>query len=115
MEGKLATLMTFKSASGKTDRCDAKCYNAKGSKCVCCCGGANHGVGFRKAFKNTVEHFEDMVKASEKISDPKLRVSNIKQNKKFIRYFEDLKKQATLFGSENEDQLLERIKNVKLK
>jgi len=110
----MATLMTFKSASGQSDRCDAKCYDAYQDKCVCCCGGRNHGVGFVKAFKNTVDHFEEIVKEAENIKNPKMRISNIKQNKKFIRYFKEIKSQLTLFGKEDEKQILERIKKVRL-
>jgi len=110
----MATLMTFKSASGKADRCDARCYDAHENKCVCCCQGRNHGVGFVKAFKNTVEHFEAIVKEAENIKNPKLRITNIKQNKKFIRYFKEIKSQLTLFEQEDEKQILERIKNVRL-
>jgi len=110
----MATLMTFKTASGKTDRCDARCYDAYENKCVCCCGGRNHGIGFVKAFKNTVDHFEEIIKDAENIKNPKLRVSNIKQNKKFIRYFKETKKQLTLFGKESEEDLLKRIKNIRL-
>jgi len=106
--------MTFRTGSGKNDRCDAKCYNARHKKCVCCCGGRNHGVGFAKAIKNTVDHFEEMVEAAEKITDHKIKPTNIKRNEKFIRHFKELKKQLILFGQESEDQLLERLKNVKL-
>jgi len=35
-------------------RCDAKCYEAEHPECDCCCGGVNHGVGFRQAAKNTL-------------------------------------------------------------
>jgi len=110
----MATLMTFKSADGKADRCDGKCYDARGSVCVCCCGGLNHGVGFVKAFQNTTEHFEEIIEEAQKISKPQLKVSNIKQNKKFIRIFREAKSQFTLFGRENESQILKRIKGVRL-
>lgn len=106
----MATLMTFKSAGGMAGRCDSKCYDAQHDKCECCCAGRNHGAGFVKAFNNTVDHFEAIVKEAGNVRDPKLKVSNIKQNKKFIRYFQELKKQGTLFNKEDEDQLLERIK-----
>jgi len=33
-------------------RCDAGCYDAKGSDCHCICGGANHGVGLRIALED---------------------------------------------------------------
>lgn len=110
----MATLMTFKSANGSAERCDARCYDAKGSDCVCCCGGLNHGVGFVRAFGHTVEGFDEIVKKAEKISKPQLKVSNIKQNKKFLRYFEEAKKQLVLFGEESESHLLERMKGVRL-
>jgi len=109
----MATLMTFKSASGQSERCDARCYDAKNEACVCCCGGRNHGAGFTKAFKNTIEHFDLMVEAANKERDPRLRATNIKQNKEFIRSFEELKKQGTLFNKEDEAQLLKRTKGVR--
>jgi hypothetical protein len=30
----------------KDHKCDARCLNAKGWKCTCSCGGANHGRGY---------------------------------------------------------------------
>ena len=30
-------------------RCDARCYDAKGPDCRCCCGGRFHGQGFARA------------------------------------------------------------------
>lgn len=110
----MATLMTFKSASGQRERCDAKCYNAIQDKCVCCCAGRNHGAGFVKAFENTINHFDEILKEAENIKDPKLKVTCIKQNQNFIRYFDELKKQQCLFGKESEEELLERIKRAKL-
>ena len=37
----------------ETQRCDASCYNAKHTKCDCCCGGMNHGKGEKKAIRIT--------------------------------------------------------------
>lgn len=110
----MATLMTFKSASGKKERCDAKCYNAKGEKCSCCCGGRNHGKGFVEAFKTTIGSFDEIVRESKNIGDAKLKITNIEQNKVFIRYFKEMKKQGYLFGEESEDQLLRRIENDRM-
>lgn len=31
--------------------CSSSCYNATGDKCVCCCGGRNHGVGLEAALE----------------------------------------------------------------
>jgi len=49
----MATLIYVGTSSREVGRCDAKCYNAKGPVCKCCCGGANHGVGLRQAVENT--------------------------------------------------------------
>ena len=32
-------------------KCDARCYNAKGKKCTCVCGGINHGIGLEAALE----------------------------------------------------------------
>jgi len=51
----MPTLIRVKDKSGKMLRCDERCYNAKSTKCVCICGGKNHGVGLIQALSNTVE------------------------------------------------------------
>jgi hypothetical protein len=38
-------------------RCTSACYDAKRDKCVCCCGGANHGKGLRGALEGQEERF----------------------------------------------------------
>lgn len=49
----MTTLFIAKSKDGRPDRrCDASCYNAKGDKCCCVCGGKNHGVGFDQALEH---------------------------------------------------------------
>lgn len=48
----MPTLMTVGNSEGER-RCDAKCYNATGGACDCCCGGLNHGVGLKAATANT--------------------------------------------------------------
>lgn len=48
------TIITM-SQNGKTRRCDARCYNAKGSKCTCICGGRNHGVGLNRAINQSAD------------------------------------------------------------
>lgn len=47
----MSTIIT-QTSGGRTRRCDAKCYNAKGRKCRCICGGLNHGVGLNQAAIN---------------------------------------------------------------
>jgi len=52
----MATLILRKDLKGAiTGRCDANCYNAKGTKCTCVCAGINHGLGRNQAINNTVQ------------------------------------------------------------
>jgi hypothetical protein len=46
------TLMTVGNSEGER-RCDERCYDAKGTKCTCCCGGRNHGKGLQQALENS--------------------------------------------------------------
>lgn len=49
----MTTLLIAKSKDGKKSRtCNARCYDAKGQKCTCICGGKNHGVGYTTALEN---------------------------------------------------------------
>ena len=46
----MTTLIEVRDKDGHlTGSCDARCYNAKGPKCKCVCGGLNHGVGLMEA------------------------------------------------------------------
>ena len=56
--------------------------------------------------------FDEIVKKAKSIRDAKSKITDIEQNKVFIRYFEEMKKQGALFGKESEDQLLRRIENA---
>jgi len=50
-----ATLIRFRKPGAKrVSTCDARCYNAKGTKCNCFCNSANHGKGWDHAIKNIV-------------------------------------------------------------
>ncbi|KPK75268.1 MAG: hypothetical protein AMJ79_11820 [Phycisphaerae bacterium SM23_30] len=49
----MTTLIAVYNSDGLVGRCDEKCHNAKEPDCDCICGGANHGVGFKQAQKNT--------------------------------------------------------------
>jgi hypothetical protein len=59
----MATLIAAYNSEGCIGRCDAKCYNATTEDCTCICGGANHGVGIRKAEANTRELAENWMEA----------------------------------------------------
>lgn len=55
----MATLIIARKSDGSLiGRCDARCYNAKGPKCTCICGGKNHGAGIHKAIDNTRTIFD---------------------------------------------------------
>lgn len=64
----MTTLLTVGNSEGQK-RCDAKCYDAVGGHCDCCCGGRNHGRGRNEAMRNTRELFgfsrDDLVFADE--------------------------------------------------
>jgi len=49
----MTTLIIYESTSGSKRRCDARCHDAKGEKCVCICEGANHGKGLKQAMEDT--------------------------------------------------------------
>jgi len=56
-------LMTQGNSEGGR-RCDARCYNAKGPDCECCCGGINHGVGLKQARGNAARIAETLVEVA---------------------------------------------------
>lgn len=56
----MATLIRVIENGKCVGRCDASCYNAKHDKCVCCCGGRNHGVGLQQAIENTRELLDEL-------------------------------------------------------
>ena len=43
------TILIRRVESGHRRICNARCYNAKGSKCKCVCDGMNHGAGETQA------------------------------------------------------------------
>jgi predicted RNase H-like HicB family nuclease len=45
-------LMTVGNSEGSR-HCNARCYDAKGKHCTCCCSGKNHGKGLQAAIENT--------------------------------------------------------------
>jgi len=53
----MTTIIIRKNKDGViTGRCDARCYNAKGKKCHCVCGGVNHGIGLNNAILFSPQH-----------------------------------------------------------
>jgi len=51
----MTTIIEFRKANGDIiGRCDERCHTAKTEKCVCICGGKNHGVGSAQAIANSV-------------------------------------------------------------
>lgn len=49
----MTTLIAIYNNDGLVGRCDSRCYNARGPRCTCICGGVNHGVGLNRAVENT--------------------------------------------------------------
>lgn len=57
----MATLIKTRGTTGEQCRCDARCYDAKGPNCDCCCGGKNHGVGLDQAIKNMQDQADEIL------------------------------------------------------
>ncbi|MCZ7544885.1 MAG: hypothetical protein M5R40_15785 [Anaerolineae bacterium] len=57
----MTTLIAVYDSEGCRGRCDARCYNAKGDKCTCVCGGMNHGAGPQRAMQNTQDLAEEWI------------------------------------------------------
>lgn len=57
----MTTFITWQTAGGKKGRCDARCHNAKRTKCKCCCGGLAHGSANGKSTTEQQEHLAGIV------------------------------------------------------
>lgn len=80
----MTTIIIRKNKDGAiTGRCDASCYDAKGKKCKCVCGGDNHGVGINDAILFTSQYS----KLLQNLSD--LGEIEIKQGQ--LQLFEEVK------------------------
>lgn len=78
----MTTLMMERAARR---RCDARCYQAKRSECVCVCGGLNHQAGFKQAMNNMRQVFA-----------PVLELRHMELGKKVGRILADEEKQMAL-------------------
>ncbi len=74
----MSTLIIKHRADGKKKgQCDSRCYNAKTPVCICCCGGANHGIGLQKALEATKEIAEQI--NAEQLELQGLTISDLKK------------------------------------
>jgi hypothetical protein len=98
-------LMTQKIGQGPTQRCDARCYNAKSGLCQCICDGRNHGAGITKALNNVRTMFAPVVfcihdkilgTCDQGCTEPKGRVGDVSVTHKALRQLhrEDVMKQS---------------------
>lgn len=87
-------LMTQKVGQGPTQRCDARCYNAKRGGCKCICGGRNHGAGITKALDNVRVLFAPVVlcihdkiigTCDQGCTTPKGRVGDVEVTRRALR------------------------------
>lgn len=97
-------LMTQKIGQGPTQRCDARCYNAKGGNCECICGGRNHGAGEKKALDNVRTMFAPVVfcihnkilgTCEEGCTKPRGRVGDVEVTRRTLR---ELRRQEAANG-----------------
>ena len=71
----MTTLIAVYDHSGCIGRCDASCYDAKHEKCICICGGRNHGKGYIQASENALELYQDYVKKYDRVKVPARQLS----------------------------------------
>ena len=48
----MTTIYTVHKSDQVIGRCNAKCHNAEGIVCHCCCGGGHHGIGSKAAVED---------------------------------------------------------------
>ncbi|MER6830953.1 hypothetical protein ABT352_33505 [Streptosporangium sp. NPDC000563] len=66
----MATLLAIIRPGGRTQRCDARCYDArKGSDCDCVCSGVNHAAGRDVAMILTRQQVQAWIAAARE-ADP---------------------------------------------
>ena len=78
----MPTLIIKHTAGKKQGQCDSRCYNAKTPTCICCCGGANHGVGLQQALETTKHITEQTTK--EKLESNGLTISDLEKIRKEV-------------------------------
>lgn len=66
----MTTLLSVYNGKRCIGRCDAKCHDAIGPRCVCICGGKNHGIGTAKAGANGWEITDEDIDEWLKGVDP---------------------------------------------
>ena len=62
----MTVLITVRNGQQMLGRCDATCYNAKGHRCRCVCGGINHGAGIKWALTYTQQLHQHITKHIKK-------------------------------------------------
>ncbi|MET7335938.1 hypothetical protein [Nonomuraea sp. NPDC005650] len=63
----MATLLAIHRPGGRTQRCDARCYQATlGSECDCVCGGVNHAKGLQQALILTRKQVQRWIEAARR-------------------------------------------------
>lgn len=82
----MTTIMSWGNSSGTRGRCDARCHNAKGSKCKCMCGGKYHGSanrpgGVEQAVK---DNWEEAIEDAEKKAQEQGMQLDTSRLRKFI-------------------------------
>jgi hypothetical protein len=59
-------------------RCDETCYNSKGKRCTCICGGRNHGIGKIRAMHNNTLQAEQAALTIARATDLEARITRFK-------------------------------------
>jgi len=94
----MATMMSWGNSSGTKGRCDARCHNAKNSRCVCCCGGRFHGSANQPGgVEQTLRDFWDVTldEAEKKAKEEGLELETEKWTKNRQRILGELPSKST--------------------
>lgn len=63
----MTTIIEEQQGDGTVRRCDARCYNAKGSVCRCICGGRFHSLGWEGVCQKMLQEEFDAMRMQEEI------------------------------------------------
>ncbi|MBA7608301.1 hypothetical protein ES703_15478 [subsurface metagenome] len=66
----MSNLLVLKGPMGIITFCGPACYNNKYKTCTCICKGSNHGIGYKHALKNSLNHIARLKK-----DDPDIHLS----------------------------------------
>jgi len=75
----MSALIEAHSSTGQLiGRCDETCYNSKGKRCNCICGGRNHGIGKIRAMRNNTHQAEQVALTIARATDLQAQITRLR-------------------------------------